>query len=97
MGIGEGYGTGQGEGAGEEGLGSGNGNVGWSIFWLIILILIGFWLASLCAFLYIIFNMFAACIEGLTPVCDVLLKGIQFTGVCARCMIKGTPVNEAFN
>lgn len=69
MGLGEGYGTGQGEGAGEgagEGLGSGSGNIGWSIFWLVVLIFVGFWFASLCAFLYIIFNMFAACFEGLT-------------------------------
>lgn len=65
MGLGEGYGTGQGEGTG-EGLGSGSGSVGWSIFWLAVLLLVGFWFASLCAFLYIIFNMFAACIEGLT-------------------------------
>ncbi|XP_027218340.1 uncharacterized protein [Penaeus vannamei] len=80
-----------------EGSGGGGGNAGWSIFWLIVLIFLGFWLAGFCAFLYIIFNIFAACIEGLNPVCDILLKGIQFTGTCAQCMVKGTPVNEAFS
>ena len=49
-------------------MGSGNGDSGgalWSLLWLVILILIGFWLAGLCAFLYIILNMFAACVEAL--------------------------------
>ncbi|KAK7076769.1 hypothetical protein SK128_022074, partial [Halocaridina rubra] len=48
-----------------EGSGGGDGNAAWSIFWLIVLLLLGIWLAGLCAFLYIIFNIFAACIEGL--------------------------------
>lgn len=87
--MGEGQGTG-------EGSGGSNGNIGWSIFWLIMLLLLGFWIAGLCAFLYIIFNMFAACVEALNPVCEVLLKGIQVTGLCAQYMVKGTPINEAF-
>lgn len=79
-----------------EGLGEGRGNMAWSIVWLIILLLIGFWIAGLCAFLYIIINIFAACIEGLTPVCEILLKGVQATGTCAQYMVKGTPITEAF-
>lgn len=48
-----------------EGTGTGEGGIGWSIMWLIILLFVGFWLASLCAFLYIIVSVFAACCEGL--------------------------------
>ncbi|KAK8401357.1 hypothetical protein O3P69_002844 [Scylla paramamosain] len=76
--------------------GEGSGSMAWSIVWLIILLLVGFWLAGLCAFLYIILNIFAACIEGLNPVCEILLKGVQATGTCAQYMVKGTPISEAF-
>ncbi|XP_050736179.1 uncharacterized protein LOC127008335 [Eriocheir sinensis] len=81
---------------GQGGDGASEGNMCWSIVWLIILIFVGFWLASLCAFLYVICSIFAACFEGMNSVCEFLLRGVQAAGTCAKHMVKGTPIGEAF-
>ena len=47
-----------------NGAGRGAGNACWSLIWLLILIFFGFWLAGFCAGFHILFQPFAACIEG---------------------------------
>ena len=49
----------------------------------------------MACFIYLILNMFAACVEGLNPACEFFLNGIKLTGFCAQHMIKGTPITEA--
>lgn len=41
------------------------GNIVYSIIWLVILLLIGFWIAGVCAGLYILLLPFTVCIEPL--------------------------------
>lgn len=41
------------------------GNILYSVIWLLILLFIGFWIAGLCAGLYILILPFTVCIEPL--------------------------------
>jgi len=76
---------GKGNGSGADG----GGGVLWSIIWLLILIFIGFWIAGICAGLYILLQPFAVCLEALNPVQEILLKGVQFPKMCAENMMAG--------
>ncbi|KAK8727534.1 hypothetical protein OTU49_009607 [Cherax quadricarinatus] len=84
-------GAGSGDGAGQ-----GDGSALWSILWLVVLLIIGFWVSGFCAAIYVLLNTFTACCEGITPVCEILMKGVQFTGLCGKYIAKGTPFSEAF-
>jgi len=72
------------------------GNILWSIIWFLILWFIAFPVAGFCAGWYILILPLTVCIDGLTPVTDFLLKGLQFTHTAAKYMMAGTPVGEAF-
>jgi len=52
--------AGKGNGAG----GNGGCNFLWTIFWFIILIVVGLWLASICAGIHILLQPFSVCFEG---------------------------------
>ncbi|KAL3272405.1 hypothetical protein HHI36_013881 [Cryptolaemus montrouzieri] len=59
------------------------------ILWLIILIVLSFWFAGICAFFYIIVYCLEACIPGLKDISDLLLQGVQLPNLCAKKVIEG--------
>ncbi|KAM3967140.1 uncharacterized protein ACR2FA_011995 [Aphomia sociella] len=69
------------------------GNVVYSIIWLIILLLVGLWIAGIAAGFYIIILPFTVCIEPLTGLTDFLLLVIQFPRYCAQAMMEGKGFN----
>merc|ERR1711874_111117 len=78
------------------GLGSGGGNPVWSFLWFLGLLFIGWPVAGFCAGWYILILPFAVCIDGLNGICDILLKGVQCPHFCAKHMMEGTPLGDAF-
>ncbi|CAG9860705.1 unnamed protein product [Phyllotreta striolata] len=64
-------------------------NVVNSIVWLIILILVSFWIAGICAGFYIIVHPLSVCLPPLTSLAELLLSGIQFPHYCADKMMSG--------
>ena len=52
------------------------------------------WLASVVAWLYILLLPFVACIPGLIPVNDILLKIVQFPLQCGKNIKEGNEFNE---
>ncbi|XP_075529605.1 uncharacterized protein LOC142562013 isoform X1 [Dermacentor variabilis] len=71
------------------GAGSG-GNFLWSIFWLIVLIILSVPVAGICAFLYIIVSIFTPCIAPLKSLEDLLHKGVNFPHTCSQNMVHGS-------
>ncbi|KAG8229521.1 hypothetical protein J437_LFUL004927 [Ladona fulva] len=65
------------------------GNPIWVIFWLLVLIFISFFVAGFCAGWYILILPLTVCIEGLTPLTDLLLKCVQLPHYCAQAMMSG--------
>ncbi|XP_045475813.1 uncharacterized protein LOC123681635 [Harmonia axyridis] len=55
-----------------------------ALFWLVVLIFLAFWAASICAFFYIIVYCFEACIPALKDISDLLLQGVQLPNLCAK-------------
>lgn len=78
------------------GLGGGGGNPIWSLVWFLALLFAAFPVAGFCAGWYILILPFSVCVDGLTGICEMLLKGVQCTHFCAKHMMEGTPVMEAF-
>lgn len=76
-------------------MGSGGGGVIWSIIWLLVLIFVGWEIAMFCAFFYIILIALTACCEGLKPLTDGLLRGVQFMYFCADNMVNKRSLSEA--
>jgi len=85
-----GAGIGEGEGSGR------GGSPLWMVVWFLLLWFIGLPVAGFCAGWYILVLPFTVCIESLTPITDLLLKGAQATHFCAKHMMAGTPVGDAF-
>ncbi|KAJ8720972.1 hypothetical protein PYW08_006437 [Mythimna loreyi] len=69
------------------------GNIVFSIIWFIILIFISFWVAGICAGIYIIVLPFTVCVEPLSGLTDFLLSVIQFPRYCAQAMMEGRGLN----
>ncbi|XP_058116438.1 uncharacterized protein LOC131288609 [Anopheles ziemanni] len=65
------------------------GNPLWSVIWLIVLIVVGFWVAFFCAGWYVIFYPLTVCVPDISVVSDFLLMGAQFTHFCAKSMMEG--------
>ncbi|RWS04397.1 hypothetical protein B4U79_07677 [Dinothrombium tinctorium] len=61
----------------------------WAIIWLLILVFIGFWIAGICSFLYILVSVFTPCLPPLEPIAEILMKGVQFANYCSKNLIKG--------
>lgn len=74
------------------GVGEGKGAAGicpgilWSIIWF-FLILLTWFVAFFLAWFYIILLPFAGCFDCLKPVCEALLKVIQWPMTCAENMV----------
>merc|ERR1712127_417255 len=68
----------------------------WMGFWMTALWCVAFPVSSMAAAWYICLLPLSAMFESLNGTCDYLLKGVQATGFCARHMMAGTPVGEAF-
>ncbi|XP_052867638.1 uncharacterized protein LOC128273658 [Anopheles cruzii] len=64
-------------------------NLLWSIIWLIVLIVVGFWVALFCAGWYVLIYPLTVCIPDVSVVSDFLLLGAQFTHFCAKSMMEG--------
>ncbi|KAJ8728628.1 hypothetical protein PYW07_006324 [Mythimna separata] len=69
------------------------GNIVFSIIWFIILIFVSFWVAGICAGIYIIVLPFTVCVEALSGLTDFLLSVIQFPRYCAQAMMEGRGLN----
>lgn len=67
----------------------------WSVMWLLLLLLFGWWIGLLCGTLYVLLIPFTACIPELTKITDVFLKGENIPFHVANFMINDTPVKEA--
>jgi len=78
------------------GMGSGGGNPVWSFLWFLGLIFVGWPVAGFCAGWYILILPFGVCIDGLAGICEFLLKGVQAPHFCAKHMMDGTPLQDAF-
>ncbi|CAG0920352.1 unnamed protein product [Notodromas monacha] len=84
--------SGAGTGSGE---GSANGlNM---LLWFLVLIFLGFWVASFCAGWYILISPCTVCVEGFTPLSDTLLKGVKLPHFCATHMMQGSNLGELGN
>jgi len=70
----------------------GNGSPVFSLIWLLILIFLAFWIAGICAGLYIIVYCIEACVPDIKGVSEILLKGVQLPHLCARKMLDGAPL-----
>lgn len=75
---------------------SGGASFLWSIMWLLVLFFFGIWLSGFCAFWYIVFSIFVPCCQGCKGIVDLLLKGVQFAGICSSWMVGGVSPTEAF-
>uniref|UniRef100_A0A182VQB3 Uncharacterized protein n=1 Tax=Anopheles minimus TaxID=112268 RepID=A0A182VQB3_9DIPT len=64
-------------------------NVLWSIIWLIVLVVVGFWVALFCAGWYVFVYPLTVCVPQLSGISDILLAGVQFTHYCAKSMMDG--------
>ena len=95
MGSGEGQGQGTGEGQGQ---GSGSGGLCpgllWAVLWFLILIFLGWPIAFLIAWVYILLLPFSACIEALKDVCEALLRVVKLPLTCAENMIAMKPLRN---
>ena len=61
--------AGKGKGAG----GSGGFNILWTIVWFVVLIMVGLWIAPICAGFHILLQPFSVCLEG----CGVRIKSCE--------------------
>ena len=64
----------------------------WSIVWFLILLVIGFPIGFLCAFIYVLVSPFQACCGGCIEVLFVLERGYKLPGLCAQNMVSGKSV-----
>jgi hypothetical protein len=60
------------------------------------LMFVAFPISGFSAGWYILLNPFTLIFDSLNPVTDGLLRGVHFTHFCAKHMMEGTPVTEAF-
>lgn len=72
------------------GAGSGCGSCLWSLFWLVVLIILSLPVAGFCAVVYIIVSIFTPCIKPLKDLEDLLLRGVNFPHTCSQNMVHGT-------
>jgi hypothetical protein len=63
-----------------------------SVIWCLILFFAAFWIAGLCAGIYILCYCIEACIPAVKGISDSLLKGMQLPHVCAKNMLSGAPL-----
>ncbi|XP_054287154.1 uncharacterized protein LOC129003001 [Macrosteles quadrilineatus] len=57
------------------------------LFWLLVLIFLSFWVASICFPFYVIVSVLVPCIPGLKSVSDLLLAGVMFPFKCSDNMV----------
>jgi len=60
----------------------------WAILWLIALLVIGWPVGFLVAWLYVLLLPFGACIDALKGVCESLLKLVQLPFTFAENMVQ---------
>merc|ERR1712178_233664 len=78
------------------GLGTGGGNPFWSFVWFLGLLFVGYPIAGFCAGWYILILPFGVCFDGFSGICEMLLKGVQAPHFCAKHMMDGTSLQDAF-
>ncbi|CAM1331857.1 Uncharacterised protein g10700 [Pycnogonum litorale] len=61
----------------------------WTLFWLLVLIFISFFVACFCAPIYILLIVFTPCIGALNGITELLMKGINFPNFCSKGMVRG--------
>ena len=64
----------------------------WALVWLLLLIIGGWPIGGLCAGFYLLLSPFSACIEALTPLIDLLEKGLKLPLTCALNMVHQKPL-----
>ncbi|CAG5121503.1 unnamed protein product [Candidula unifasciata] len=67
---------------------SGNFTI-WSLVWLLILLFLGWPIACILAWLYILLMPFAVCISALKDIMDFLEKCIKLPKTCAEGIMNG--------
>jgi len=75
---------------------SGAANPFWTMVWMSMLMFVAFPVSGICAAWYIMINPLTTITDNLNGVTDALLRGAQFTHFCAKHMMDGTPLMEAF-
>ncbi|GLH05961.1 Putative secreted protein, partial [Gryllus bimaculatus] len=63
------------------------------IFWFVVLILISWWIASLCFVPYLIVSVLVPCIKDLKGLQDILLAGITFPHKCSDNLVNRRSYN----
>ena len=59
----------------------------WAFIWFLLLIFLAWPVAIFCAFWYIILSPFGACIDGCSPLTDLLERGLKLNYTCAKNMV----------
>ncbi|KAF4522493.1 hypothetical protein B566_EDAN002578 [Ephemera danica] len=78
-------------------MGSGNGgNPIWFVFWLLVLIFLGFWVGFFCAGWYVLLAPLAVCLPVLKGLTDILMQGVQFPHKTAEILSRGVHLRMTF-
>ncbi|KAG8315800.1 hypothetical protein J6590_064429 [Homalodisca vitripennis] len=64
------------------------------LFWLLVLIFLSFWVASIAFVPYLIVSVLTPCIPGLKNVSDLLLAGVMFPFKCSDNMVNRRSYNS---
>ncbi|XP_063233364.1 uncharacterized protein LOC134537065 [Bacillus rossius redtenbacheri] len=65
-----------------------------SLFWLLILVFLSWWVASFCFVPYVIVSIFTPCVSGLKPLEEILLAGVTFPAKCSDNFVNRRSYNS---
>jgi len=71
---------------------AGAAGICWSLIWLLLLLVGGWPIGSLCAGFYLLLSPFGACIEALTPLINLLEQGLKLPLTCALNLVHQKPL-----
>ncbi|KAH7962130.1 uncharacterized protein LOC125757942 [Rhipicephalus sanguineus] len=69
----------------------------WSLFWLVVLLYLAFWVAFMCAFWYIVLLAFVPCVPALKQITDGLHKGVRMPYICSENMMHGRNLTDGLH
>ena len=69
-------------------MGSALGNFCNGLFWLILLVCMSWWVATLAFPFYVVISILTGCIPSLSGLSNFFLRGVEFPGKCSKNMVK---------
>ena len=61
----------------------------WSLIWLVLLLLLGIWIAMLSGFVYVLVSVLTPCLPPLQPLQDLCQKGLGVAHTCSANVLSG--------